>query len=86
MPLQTGRAEYGNALYDQRHRAVISGFYIAPFGIHVGGIASLASGLPYNLTTGVTNSGDTAGYHGPPRHQRCRRRPQHRPRHPGLLP
>jgi hypothetical protein len=58
-PLQTGHAEYGNALYDQRHRAVISGFYIAPFAIHVGGIASLATGLPYNLTTGVTNSGDT---------------------------
>jgi hypothetical protein len=60
-PLQTGHAEYGNALYDQRHRAVISGFYIAPFAIHIGGIASLATGLPYNLTTGVTNSGDTGG-------------------------
>ena len=58
-PLQTGHAEYGNALYDQRHRAVLSGFYIAPFGIHVGGVTSLASGLPYNLTTGTTNSGDT---------------------------
>jgi hypothetical protein len=58
-PLQTGRAEYGNALYDQRHRAVLSGFYIAPFAIHIGGIASLATGLPYNLTTGSTNSGDT---------------------------
>jgi len=58
-PLQTGHAEYGNALYDQRHRAVLSGFYIAPFAIHVGGIASLATGLPYNLTTGLTNSGDT---------------------------
>ncbi len=58
-PLQTGHAEYGNALYDQRHRAVISGFYIAPFAIHVGGVTSLATGLPYNLTTGSTNSGDT---------------------------
>ena len=58
-PLQTGHAEYGNALYDQRHRAVISGFYIVPFAIHIGGIASLATGLPYNLTTGATNSGDT---------------------------
>ena len=58
-PLQTGRAEYGNALYDQRNRVVLSGFWIAPLAIHVGGIASLASGLPYNLTTGATNSGDT---------------------------
>jgi hypothetical protein len=27
--------------------------------VRIGGIASLAGGLPYNLTTGVTNSGDT---------------------------
>ena len=59
LPLQTGRAEYGNALYDQRHRAVLSGFYVAPLKIHVGGIATFATGLPYNLTTGTVNSGDT---------------------------
>jgi hypothetical protein len=58
-PLQTGAQEYGNALYDQRNRLVLSGFYVAPLKIHVGGIASLAGGLPYNLTTGTTNSGDT---------------------------
>jgi outer membrane receptor protein involved in Fe transport len=58
-PLQTGHAEYGNALYDQRNRLVLSGVYVAPFKIHVGGLASLAGGLPYNLTTGTTNSGDT---------------------------
>jgi hypothetical protein len=59
LPLQTGHQEYGNALYDQRHRAVVSGFYVAPLKIHVGGIGSFASGLPYNLTTGTVNSGDT---------------------------
>ncbi len=58
-PLQTGRAEYGNALYDQRNRLVISGFYVLPLKVHFGGIASLAGGLPYNLTTGTVNSGDT---------------------------
>lgn len=58
-PLQTGKAEYGNALYDQRNRLVVSGVYWAPFQIHVGGIASMGGGLPYNLTTGTTNSGDT---------------------------
>jgi hypothetical protein len=58
-PLQTGSAEYGNALYDQRNRLVLSGFYVLPLKVHVGGIASLAGGLPYNLTTGTTNSGDT---------------------------
>ena len=58
-PLQTGAAERGNALYDQRNRLVLSGFYVAPLKIHLGGIATLAGGLPYNLTTGSTNSGDT---------------------------
>ena len=58
-PLQTGRQEYGNALYDQRNRFVLSGFYIAPFKVHIGGVVTMAGGLPYNLITGVTNSGDT---------------------------
>jgi hypothetical protein len=58
-PNQTGRAEYGNALYDQRNRLVLSGFYTAPLKIRIGGIATMAGGLPYNLITGVTNSGDT---------------------------
>jgi hypothetical protein len=58
-PNQTGRAEYGNAIYDQRSRAVLSGVYEAPLGIHIGGVATLAGGLPYNLVTGTTNSGDT---------------------------
>jgi hypothetical protein len=57
--LQTGLEEYGNALYDQRNRLVLSGIYVLPLKIEVGGIASVASGLPYNLTTGTTNSGDT---------------------------
>lgn len=58
-PNFTGRQEYGNAIYDQRHRAVLSGVYIAPFKIHLGGVATMASGLPYNLVTGTNNSGDT---------------------------
>lgn len=51
--------ELGNAIYDQRHRLVLSGVYVAPLDIHVGGVATLASGLPYNIVTGTTNSGDT---------------------------
>jgi hypothetical protein len=58
-PLKTGAEEYGNALYDQRNRFVLSGFYTVPLKIRVGGIATMAGGLPYNLTTGLTNSGDT---------------------------
>ncbi len=60
-PYFTGAAEYGNAIFDQRNRFVLSGIYTAPWQIRLGGIATLASGLPYNITTGTTNSGDTGG-------------------------
>jgi hypothetical protein len=58
-PNFTGHTEYGPAIYDQRHRLVLSGEYMAPFKIQIGGITTLASGLPYNIVTGTTNSGDT---------------------------
>jgi hypothetical protein len=58
-PNFTGAKEKGNAIYDQRNRFVLSGFYTAPWKFRVGGIVTLASGLPYNFTTGSTNSGDT---------------------------
>jgi Carboxypeptidase regulatory-like domain len=58
-PRMTGEAEMGNAIFDQRNRLVLSGVYVAPLGFMVGGIATMADGLPYNIVTGVTNSGDT---------------------------
>jgi hypothetical protein len=57
----TQHAEYGPAIYDQRHRFVASGVYAAPFKIRVGGVGTFASALPYNLVTGTTNSGNTGG-------------------------
>lgn len=57
-PNFTGAAEYGNAIFDQRHRFVLSGLYAAPFKISFGGVATFASGLPYNFVTGSNNSGD----------------------------
>jgi hypothetical protein len=57
-PNFTNRAEYGNAGFDQRNRFVLSGVYAAPFRISLGGIATLASGLPFNYVTGTVNSGD----------------------------
>src|ERR1041384_5247463 len=54
-----GPQEVGNAIFDQRHRFVLSGTFHGPFGIDAGGITSLASGLPFNLVTGTNNSGDT---------------------------
>jgi Carboxypeptidase regulatory-like domain/TonB dependent receptor len=58
-PNFSGNQEKGNAIFDQRHRFVLSGTYSAPWGFHLGGIATLASGLPFNFVTGTTNSGDT---------------------------
>jgi hypothetical protein len=59
-PNFTGRQEYGPAIYDQRHRLVVSGQYIAPrIQLHLGGIGNFSSGMPYNMFTGTFNSGDT---------------------------
>jgi hypothetical protein len=60
-PNFTQHAEYGPAIFDQRHRGVISGEWVAPLAINLGGVATLASGLPFNYVTGVVNSGDTGG-------------------------
>ncbi len=58
-PLQTGKVENADAIFDQRQRFVVSGFWVAPFKISIGGVNTMATGLPYNFTTGVMNSGDT---------------------------
>ena len=57
-PNFTGKVENGNAIFDQRHRFVLSGVVVLPLKINFGGIATMASGLPYNLVTGLNNSGD----------------------------
>lgn len=58
-PNFTGIQEKGNAIFDQRHRFVLSGTFNAPFGFNLGGVTSLASGLPFNFVTGINNSGDS---------------------------
>ncbi len=57
-PNFTANAEKASAIFDQRHRFVLSGTYSAFWGVNVGGVATLASALPFNLVTGTTNSGD----------------------------
>jgi Carboxypeptidase regulatory-like domain/TonB dependent receptor len=58
----TQHQEYGPAIYDQRHRFVVSGEYTIPtVKVHFGGIGTFGSGLPYNIVTGTTNSGNTGG-------------------------
>jgi hypothetical protein len=58
-PNFTGKIEKSNAIFDQRHRFVLSGVYNLPFKINLGGVMTLATGLPYNYVTGTVNSGDT---------------------------
>jgi hypothetical protein len=58
-PNLTGKTEKASAIFDQRHRVVLSGVYVGKWGVHIGGIVTLATGLPYNFVTGTTNSGDT---------------------------
>jgi Carboxypeptidase regulatory-like domain len=55
-----GNNEKGNSLFDQRHRAVISGWWQLPFHVTFGGVSTLASGGYYNILTGVDNNGDGA--------------------------
>jgi hypothetical protein len=55
----TGKVENASAIFDQRQRFVLSGVYSAPFGVQIGGVTTIATGLPYNVVTGTTNSGDT---------------------------
>jgi outer membrane receptor protein involved in Fe transport len=57
---QLGDFENANSQLDQRHRAVISGWWIAPYRIVVGGVSTMASGRPYNIITGTDNNGDGA--------------------------
>jgi hypothetical protein len=56
-PNFTGRVENGNAIFDQRQRFVLSGIYILPWKIHFGGVATMATGLPFNYVTAANNSG-----------------------------
>jgi Carboxypeptidase regulatory-like domain/TonB dependent receptor-like, beta-barrel len=53
-----GAAEKATSLLDQRHRAVLTGWYEFPWQITFGSSTSLASGRRFNATTGVDNNGD----------------------------
>jgi hypothetical protein len=47
---------YGYGQYDQRHRAVIGGYYVLPLQIQIGGVLTARSGVPFNITTGSDNN------------------------------
>jgi hypothetical protein len=52
--------EWTDSLLDQRHRGVLTLWRRIPFAVVVGGVATAASGRPFNITTGVDNNGDAA--------------------------
>jgi len=51
--------EWGRANFDRRQRLNTAAIMQMPRGWKLGLIGSLASGLPYNITTGRDNNGDT---------------------------
>lgn len=55
---QLGDFEKGNSLLDQRHRAIISGWYNLPWHFTIGSVTTMASGVPYNITVGQDLNGD----------------------------
>jgi hypothetical protein len=55
-----GKEERGPSVVDQRHRAVITFSYNLPYNITAGTVTQLASGRPFNATTGIDNNGDAA--------------------------
>ena len=82
-PRLTGKIENGNALFDQRNRLVISGFYILPGKVVIGGVATLASGLVYDYRHRRQQQ-RRRRHRRPPRNQWRSSRPQHRPWQPDL--
>jgi hypothetical protein len=55
-----GRSERATSLLDQRHRAVLSGWWRFARNWNVGTWTSLASARPFNITTGADNNGDNS--------------------------
>jgi hypothetical protein len=55
-----GEEERGPSVVDQRHRAVMTFSYTLPYNITAGTVTQLASGRPFNATTGIDNNGDAA--------------------------
>jgi hypothetical protein len=60
------RAERGPADFDPRHRFNMMGTVALPKSFSTGLVLSAASGLPFNVTTGFDNNGDTVANDRPP--------------------
>jgi len=60
------RPEWGRADYDRRHQFNLIGSTNLPGKVRIGAITTIGSGLPFNITTGEDNNGDTAATDRPP--------------------
>jgi hypothetical protein len=56
--VRLGEVERGPSVLDQRQRAVLTYLYYLPRGFTLGTVTQLASGRPFNATTGIDNNGD----------------------------
>ena len=53
------RQDYGRASYDFRHQANVNGSIIAPWGLRLSPNIGIRSSPPYNIVTGLDDSGTT---------------------------
>jgi hypothetical protein len=51
--------EYGNSLSDVRHRLTVGSSFTVPWGVRLSPFITYRSGVPFNITTGIDNNGDT---------------------------
>lgn len=52
-------ADYGRAAFDVRHRAFIMGSFDLPYRFQLNPFVIINSGMPYTITTGQDNNGDS---------------------------
>ena len=57
---QLGTFELGDSVLDQRHRLAVSGWWNLPYHFTLGGLSTLGSSRPFNITTGADLNGDGA--------------------------
>src|SRR2546426_11716466 len=60
------RPEWGRATFDRRHRLNLTGIWFLPWGFQMGGILTLTSRAPFNITTGFDDNGDGVANDRPP--------------------
>jgi len=60
------RPEMGRADFDRRHQLHLAGVFNLPGAFRVGTVLSVASGIPFNITTGADNNHDSVANDRPP--------------------